>query len=396
MGARVDQQTVLMVGNYLPSLAVARALSAAGFRVIGGDGGDYAALASSRHCDEVWAHPPISEKVRFLDALTAYLVSRPDVTIVLPLQEDYVALFAENRKPLPGGVVLAMPRPETVATCLDKPAMYAVAARAQVPHPPLAMVTDCGSLVAACERIGYPVVIRPTGRERRPDLGGLKAMICSSPAEAMHACERWREATEDLFVQRYVQAPRHNVYFAARAGRVLAWSESRILQTDRPDGTGINVHAVTVKPDPRLTQWTDALVRQLEYTGVGLAQYLVPAGPDAYFMELNPRLGAGVALPQGLGLDLAVAACELAAPGNAWRPDPRSSDRIGQRYVWTSGAIRGFLTARRRGELTNRQALRWLVRTAIAALRADIHATWSVRDPRPTLVIIANWLRRGI
>jgi carbamoylphosphate synthase large subunit len=395
VGAQTDRRTVLIVGSYLPSLAVARALSKAGYRVIGGDGGGYRALASSRYCDEVWLHPPISEKASFFDALTRFLDTRPDITFVLPLLEDYVAALAEDRVPLPNGVVLAMPTPETVSICLDKPRMYAVAARAGVPHLPLARVADRGSLAATCERVGYPVIIRPAGRERPPDQGGLKALICANAAEAMHAFERWHEQTDDLFVQRYIRAPYHNVHFAARAGRLLAWSESRVLRTDRPDGTGINVESVTVKPDPRVTQQMAALLGHLGYTGVGLAQFLVPPGQDVYFMELNPRLGAGVALPQGLGLDLAVAACELAGSGDAWQPDVRAKDRVGKRFAWTSGSIKGLLNARRRGELTYAQASRWLARTVIGALRADFHATWSVRDPAPTLVIFTSWLRRG-
>lgn len=395
MSARAERRTVLLVGNYRPSLAVARALSAAGYRVCGGDDGEYRALSLSRHCHETWAHPPARDKQRFLEALTAYLAARPDVTTVLPLDEDYLVAFAEDMPVLPGGVVLAMPKPEIVLTCLDKPAMYAVAEEARVPYLPLAVARDLESVVAACERIGFPVIIRPTGRETRRYRTDLKAAICSSVDDARLAWGRWQEYDLELVVQRYVLAPRHNVYFAARAGRVLASSESRILRTERPDGTGDNVEAVTVEPDPRLTRWTDELVRRLDYTGVGLAQFLMPAGGEPYFMELNPRHGAGVALPQSLGLDLAVAACELAAPGSEWRPDPRHSEGIGKRYVWTWGALAGLFKAHRRGELTRREQLRWLLRTIIAAARADVHATWSVRDPGPTLFVLTNRLRRG-
>lgn len=392
--ARADRGTVLMVGNYRPSLAVARALSAAGYRVSGGDDGEFPALAVSRHCHEVWAHPPVTDKRRFLDALTAYLSARPDVTTVLPLHEDYLAVFAEERTTFPDGVVLAMPKPETVLTCLGKPAMYAAAEEAQVPYLPLAVARDYESVVATCERLGFPVILRPSGRERRPDQSHLKAAICSDVGEVRQAWERWQAYDLDLVVQRYVRAPRHNVYFAARAGSVLALSESRILRTDRPDGTGENVEAVTIEPDPRITRWTSALVERLDYTGVGLAQFLVPAGQDPYFMEMNPRMGAGVALPQSLGLDLAVAALELASPGSDWRPDPRYSEQLGKRYVWTTGDLRGLLLANRRRELTKREVLRWPMRTIGAAVRADVHATWSVRDPGPTLFILTNRLRR--
>ena len=393
MGAQGDRRTVLMLGNYLPSLAVARALSAAGYHVIAGDSRTWPALAASRHCDEVWVHPPIADREPFLDALVSFLGSRRDVTTVLPVFEDHLALLAEGRRPLPGGVVVAMPEPATVVTCLDKPAMYAVAARAQVPHLPLTMVTDHESLVAACDHVGYPVVIRPTGRQRHPDQGGL-AWFCTTREEVAGLHHRWQKPPGDLLVQPYIQASVHNVYFAALSGRLLAWSESERLETDRPDGTGVNVHAVTVAPDPRMTRWTEALLEALDYTGVGLVQFLVSANQGTYFMELNPRIGAAAALAQRVGLDLAVAACELAMPGSTWRPDSRASERVGKRYAWTSGSLRGLVLASRRGELTSAQALRWLARTGLAAVRADAHATWTVRDPGPTVAIFANWLPR--
>ena len=40
--------SVLLLGNYMPSLSIARSLARAGFHVIGGNGGEYDILKSSR------------------------------------------------------------------------------------------------------------------------------------------------------------------------------------------------------------------------------------------------------------------------------------------------------------------------------------------------------------
>jgi ATP-grasp in the biosynthetic pathway with Ter operon len=197
-----------------------------------------------------------------------------------------------------------------------------------------------------------------------------------------------------MIVQRYVEGPRHNVYFAAGHGRILAAVETMILRTDRPDGTGFAVEGVTVAPDARLHLYSETLIASLGYSGIGCIQYLVPPRGEPHFLELNPRHGAAMAIARHCGLDLTLAAIDLAARGD-WRPDPVHRYPVGRRYAWTSGDLNAWRLAAAGGSIGNRETLRWLLRSLVGALRADVHLTWSLRDPLPTLAAYANQLPVG-
>jgi biotin carboxylase len=148
-----------------------------------------------------------------------------------------------------------------------------------------------------------------------------------------------------------------------------------------------------VAASPILRQYVDCLVQRLGYTGVGLAQFIVDeASGSVCFLEVNPRLGVNTVFPLRCGLDLprlAVSvACGLPLPSPA---DPFSYP-IGVRYVWTFGDLVALAEARRGGEVSAPQAVRWLGRTLKACITADVHATWSLTDPRPTLSLYGTYL----
>ena len=276
-GARGSSGTALLLGNYLPSLAAARGLSAAGFRVVLGDGGESSAVAHSRACDGAWKHPSPRHGDDLLEALTAFLAQRPDVSFVLPLEESYVAYLARHGDRLPAGVTFAMPDPVTVSTCLDKGEMYRIAREEGVTCLPVSTAHDLASLSASAVDVGFPCLVKPVGRGIGTLPGDRKALVCADEGALARAFDVWPAGHAELLVQRYVHAPRDNVYFVARRGTIVACIESRILRTDRADGTGINVAAVTVPLVERVVQQCEALARRLEYTGVGLFQFLMPA-----------------------------------------------------------------------------------------------------------------------
>jgi biotin carboxylase len=393
-GARPAGRTVLLVGNYLPSLAVARGLAAAGYRVIAGDGGEYSTVRHSRHCQEVWRHPPVSDSEAFIAALTAFLARRAEITTILPLREHYVAALARARDRLPEGVVVAAPDPGVVLACVDKVRLHGIAREARVPCRPIAVARDAESARAAADEVGYPCVVRPADHGTRLP-GEVKALICRDRVALDQALEGWTVPRGLLLVQQYVAGPRHNVYFIARSGRALARLETRVERTDRLDGTGVAVEEAVVSPDPRLVRSCDALVERLSYTGVGCVQFIVPVGGEPSLLEVNPRHDASAAGVEACGLPLTLAAMELASGDAGWRPDPAYRHPVGLRFAWTSRDLYGLGMAISRREVGARTALRWMAGALRAAARARVHLTWTWRDPMPTLAVYAHLATLG-
>jgi hypothetical protein len=376
----------LVLGDHRQSLAVARSLHRAGYRVIAGRSGGRTILERSRHVAEVWNHPPDSDVPAWTAALERFCAEREDVGIVFPVGDREIEFAAALAPRLPALVVVA----RSLVPCGSKRAILAVAEALGVPTQPWESIDDPAALEPAIGRVGLPVVLKPD--VSTADTCGFKVSILRSPADARRMAKMFPPGPAFL-VQRFAQGVRHNVYFVARAGRLLSYAEIRALRTDRPDGTGLAVEGESVRPSPVLRDWTSALAAELCYTGAGCAQFLVDAPSGTVtFLEINARLGANCAATCACGHDLPRLFVEaLTGVAEVQRPA-----RVGRRYAWLHGDLDGLKSALHPRMVTWNEAAVWLLKLSRAQVRAHDHITWSWRDPLPTVAIYAQWLRAGI
>jgi predicted ATP-grasp superfamily ATP-dependent carboligase len=376
-------RTILLVGNYRATIALARELGRAGHRIVVGCGGDEEGGAEfSRYCSRVWEHPPAASAPAFLAALKAFLLAEPGISVVLPAAERYARLIAEHQSGLPQDRIYASPAPQCVSTCLDKARLLRLASDAGVPVAPFAEARDRASLQRAAAELGYPLIVRPQDSMQR--LLGRKAVTCASPAEMETSFASWPKEHASLLLQKKVSGRRHNVYFAAHSGTPIRLLEAIILRTDRPDGSGLAVEGMTVPLDGTRTAYTAALLAALGYHGVGCAQFLVDARSGAIsFLEINPRIAGHHAVAERAGLGLSRLSVELAA--GECRETELVQGKVGLRYVWTYGELRSVRSRVSAGEIGVASAAAGFWRAFAAAARADLNVGWDGRDPVPTL-----------
>jgi hypothetical protein len=85
-----------------------------------------------------------------------------------------------------------------------------------------------------------------------------------------------------------------------------------VLQTDRADGTGYTTRLVSASPHPEVARGVEAVVRALDYTGVGDIEFMVDeAAGQVSFIELNPRLSASFRSAEVCGLPVSRLMLEL-------------------------------------------------------------------------------------
>ncbi len=387
-------RTALLLGNYRPALAVARSLTAAGYRIVVGAEGDEGGCELSKHVAEVWDHPPLEDGADgFLEGLERFLELRFDIEIVVPISEEFVNLLADVGWTAPEGVVLVGPAHEVVRTCSDKIATLELTQEIGVRTLPFEIVTDHRALFEQAARTGYPVVVRPLGTTAR--LGHKKAVIAATPEDLIEDVPEWPEEHEELLLQQCASGLRHNIYFAAQDGRLIGVVASRIRRTNHPDGTGLAVRGETIEPPAALVRDTEALVGALDYTGIGLAQFIVDTETgDRCFLELNPRISGSHAVPDGAGVPLSAMAVDLAHGLNIARPGSCLQGQSGLQYVWTSGALLGAKLAYLRGEIGLWKAFSFAVDAFADAFVADIHLVWSWSDPKPGIRALCAVLPR--
>ena len=384
----------LVIGNYRATLVVIRSLSAAGYKVVLGTNGNTHGNERSRFTAECWPHPELeAPENAFGGALQALLERRADIRLVVPVTEEAVVHFARHAYPLPEGVTVAAAVPELVEVCQSKEKSLELAVAAGVPCAPYAIVDSLSSLKSSASSIGYPCIVRPLVAPVR--VFGRKALIVESSQDLDATIPDWPSEHRRLMVQQYLRAPRHNVYFAARRGEIAGCVQVLILRTDRSDGTGLAVEGITLPLDARLHDYCRALVRDLDYTGVGCAQFLVePNSGRVSFIEINPRLGANCAIVQHCGVDLPLSMC-LLAQGESLEALKLPPDYpAGRRYAWLFGDLAGLQHEIASRRLGLGRTLAWLGRLSWNAIRADVHLTFSWRDPMPTLTLFARRLFR--
>ncbi|MGH3778305.1 MAG: hypothetical protein ACRDRR_21620 [Pseudonocardiaceae bacterium] len=392
-----DRELVLVLGTYRPAVTVVRALARRGRRAVVGREPDRrhsegsAGVEFSRHTTAVWDHPSIKDEPGFLDALVRELAGWPEPGHVLPLDEAALILLARERSRLPAGTSLAVPATETIITCLDKERCLHAARTAGLPVPPWEVVRGYPELLAAAGRAAAPVVVKPLWPHSRL-LGDRKAILCRDGSDLARQLPVWPPGHDRLLVQRLAEGPRHNLYFAARGGELLDVVEVLTVRTDRRDGTGLGITGHTRPVSIGLREQLTALVAHLRYTGVGFGQFLVQPGADGAFIELNPRVSGSYVIADHAGLDLANLAVDLAADVPVEPRIPAPAGRDGHTYAWTFGDLAGLWYAIGQGELTRAGALAELARIARTAALADVHLTWSWRDPVPTIATYWRYL----
>ena len=280
-----------------------------------------------------------------------------------------------------------------MTTSLDKVMMLEVAGRAGIPSAPAEVVETMEQITAAAARIGFPLVVRPLSSSQ--PIAGRKALIARTEEVLHQSLTEWPEGHGRLIVQRFIRGPRYNVDFAAQKGKVIRAVATRILRTDAFDGTGIDVCGRTLPMPQDLRAYTARMAAELDYTGVGLIQFMVDRERDEIsFLELNPRFNGNTAVPDRAGLELCRLAIDLAR-------DPDGAETViespgGLRHAWFYGDVQGVRQSLKRGMMTRRQVPAALWQAVRDAVTADFHVIWAWHDPLPGISQFTNTLRNAL
>ena len=393
MSAASEKQTILLLGNYRPTLTLARVLSGHGYRIISGLEGCDGGAEHSRYVDSIWDHPGIdTNREGFLKSLPGF-VRENNVAIIFPVSEEFVRLFAERPQINCANAVIASVEPELINRCLDKMFMK-LAQTHNIPTAAFAFAQTRSQLAEKSRQVGFPLVIRPQDSNLRLD--GKKALFIEDEDDLSRQLPHWPARQKGLIIQKKAPGKRHNIYFGAQAGKMFRYLHAVILRTDMKDGSGLAVEGITVEPDPKLQRFTATLVERLNYTGIGCAQYLVDDETgDISFLEINPRIAGNHAVPEYAGLNLSPILIDMA------RNQPLNTrhlyGRTGVRYIWTYGDLLDGKNTWLRREIGSFATVGRFLRAICAGIRAHVHMSYVWYDPKPGIMsllsLTPNWRR---
>lgn len=340
-------------GQSRAAVAAVRALAAGGYRAAVTVSGARSLAAASRSCTRRVSVPSAeTDPEGYAAALRAELATNRYLTVLAASDAALVALQAP------------------VQHLLNKVACAAKARAAGMAVPATETFASREELLAAGDRLPYPVVVKP-------DLKRYRAARVDSPAELGAAVP----GPGTVMVQPFLGDRLHAVVGVIWNGQLVAGVHLQYLRV-WPAPCGTVASAETTSLDPALEE---RLVRLLDgYNGLFHAEF---AGP--YLLDLNPRVHASLPVAVAAGADLVGIYCDLLRG----RAVPTVRGRPGVFFRWVEGDIRSLLWARRNGDISTLSAL-----AALRPRRGAVHSFGSLRDPGPMVVrlsYVVDRLRRG-
>lgn len=388
-------ERVLVIDNYRQTLSIVRSLSLAGYEItLGCLHGKRVLAEHSRHVKEIWYHPPQNNEYRFIAALGDFLATHPEISMILPVGEVTQSVLARHDFRPPHGCEMLMTESHLLLTCIDKIRSNSTAKDLNIPVPKSFTVKSCQQLRQAVEEIGCPCIVKPSNSLL--PFFGQKALTVESGLDLDRYFSKWPTGLACAIVQQKINGPRFSCSFAAVDGKILCIFETVALRVDTVNSTGNSVDLLSVPVSDERRRYTEAMVKKLNYTGVGMTQFLhCPETKLSYFIEINPRLGGSVSLAIHCGADFPKFMVEIL--GSHFSSSTQQSlasqtFALGKRCHWLSGDIQGLLHALNHRELGLGALMARLAQMINSFIWADCHIIWSWRDPLPTLVLASTML----
>ena len=364
------------------SLTIARSLARVNFHTILGvtENSNHRHFEKSRYVSEIWKHPPLHENTEFYQALQQFLKEKPNIRAIFPAGERALGSLW-GRKDYNTRPVLVMCSESIAKCCLNKWTSIEIARKAGLPVLETKYVWNSNELRDAVREIGLPVAIKPSYAGHFID--GKKCIFIES--EQQLSLFSWPNFVDEigLIIQPMFMGYRHNCMFIAKEGVVISYFESRVDRTDADNGTGYSVESVSVEPSKIRRKYVESLIRNLNYSSLGCAQFIVcPETNNMAFLEINPRIDATCELPVVLGFNYPAWSVQQALKKSQDYEWPENY-QTGVKHTWTLGALEAW-----HDSLKDSSFIKNLVdfgKIMMRCLTSRAHATFELRDPLPTL-----------
>src|SRR5665213_4356658 len=221
------------------------------------------------------------------------------------------------------GVNIIGTSPQSIEVAEDRKLFAAMLTRLNIPQPPNGLATNEAEAIEAAQRLGYPVLVRPSFV-----LGGRAMQIVYSDAELNHYMRFAVEASPErpVLVDKFLEdATEVDVDCIADCGHFADPSQGTIVIAgflEHIEFAGVHSgdaamvlppHTLSEKVIQIMRDYTHAMARELRVIGLMNVQYAVK-GETVYVLEVNPRASRTVPfVSKSIGVPLAKLAAKVMA-----------------------------------------------------------------------------------
>lgn len=380
--ARADLPAAVVVGlDCITGLQTARILHDRGVDVIG-------VVADLRHWGAATnaCRAVVESRLHGTELVTTLLnlalpagAPRP---VLVPCTDASVHTLSRARAQLEHRYRLALADHAVVERLMDKVRFAEHAGAHGFPVPRTLVLTDRRDAETAAATITFPCVLKPPYKSPAwLDRTTAKGFRADSAQELLGVFDRVADWSPVLLAQEWVVGPESgliscNAYFG-EGGELLAGFVARKIRQWPPD-LGTSASGEELRDDEGLAT-TARLFGGVGFRGLAYLEMKRDARTGR-LMIIEPNVGRPTgrsAIAEAGGVELVYTAfCDAAGLP---LPSSRTQQHTGAKWVDIRRDAQAAVVARRRGELTLLQWLRWL-------RGPKAHAIWSRTDPLPFLI----------
>ncbi len=221
------------------------------------------------------------------DVMNVIQYERPKA-IVVSLGGQTAINLAEPLAAL--GVPIIGTDTEAIRNAEDRGCFERIMKELQIPQPEAEAVVDIESGVRAAEKIGYPVLVRPSYV-----LGGRAMQIVSCEERLRHYLQTAVDVNEDspVLVDRYIMGKELEVDAICDGESVfIPGIMEHVERTGVHSGDSISVYpafSVSQKVKDKIIDYTVKLGLRIGIVGLYNIQFILDGEEDVYVIEVNPR-----------------------------------------------------------------------------------------------------------
>jgi len=319
------------------TVAVMRSLGKKGIEVTGGEGSALAMGFYSKYCKKRVIYPsPKNSPEKWLDFVLREL-SCDRYDMMLPMDDDTVALAARNKELLSKYARIPVPDYDTLMKAKNKAITYEYAIKNNIPFPKTYFVNNLKEVEKLNNRIPFPVVIKPK------EGSGARGIVYVKDRETLY-CEylKVHQKYEFPLIQEYIPpgGSTYGVFLLLNEDSEVraVFAHKRIREFPISGGPSTLRKGVW-RPD--LIMLGFKLLRSMEWFGIAMVEFKEdPRDGIPKLMEVNPRFWGSLELSILSGVDFPYLLYRMVVDGEI---NPVTTYRIGIRCRWLVGDILHFL-----------------------------------------------------
>ena len=367
------------------AVAACESLAQSGYRVGTASSQSPAPAEWSRFSERRFRLPnPRSDPERFA-VLVGQIMSENAYRAMLPCSEGALWAVSSRRDMISGDdLTLGLPEKEVVSACTSKALLLENAEGAGLSAPETVVCGDREQALAAGERLGFPVILKPRRTVFSED-GSTNHLASAFVADA-GALDGKLEAGWPCLLQRREEGQIVSFGGVMVEGQLLAHVCSRYWRTF-PAEAGPVCFARSIEAPASLIDSVTRLVDSMGWEGIFELELIERSGGDFAVLDFNPRIYGSLALGTRAGASLPVVWCDWLLKGR----ETHAHARPGVFYRWTDADLRYAVWG-----LRNRRFR--LVAAALRPRARAAHPYFRWDDPLPAAVrafriVRAMWRR---